>query len=1278
MKFLKLLGTAVLFMASLMPIAAQQPQTHTDPPFATNSNWVNGVAPGYAPTIGSGLTLDLGGGTSDCNNTIVEYAGGTLSLANNTTNYVYLNTGSSCAPTSNTSGFTSNYLPIAVVVTSGGAITSVDDVRTYFSYRPGSAGSGTQVSLNSGAAQSSLAVTGFMPQTCIDTTGNDLDQSCTTANTFVPQNGNCFVYYTAVTNNSPSFNISINGSSNIPVAMPSANGFTTTLNDFSFPTSTPVMMCYDGVNLNASPSGTTPGGFLTGYQVTKSGLLTIEVAAGNVNCAGSLVNSPQQQFTLTPSSNNYVFLDTSASCALTVNTTGFGINNIPISLITTTLAISSIQDQRTLFAYNPALSFPGAGVANSTGTGWGTSYQVGISANDLVQLNGSAQLPALNGSLLTNLAFMSLSTIGTTGPASLSSGVLNIPNYSGGGGGGNIPSNAIFAFVPTSSSDDDNHVLSSAVALTSWSTSGSTTTVINTGTNNFSAGQWVSMRFATSFPGSPHGFQFYKVLSAGLTSTHFELDTTGVSAGTCASTCGSAYSATPYLPFSTTGAPGMPTAAATSNTYAFCAGNDPSGNPCTLYGMETNYSTILHSISPAVTGQPGYLIVFSPNNDLGLGYTLANIKTYYQALFSAAHADGWTIVVSSPTGANFNQSSAPSAFANQIALDEWLRGQGKSTVQAASPGSAQYWDIWTDVGNTLWDGSNTDMIAANTGLGPTGAKLAGITIASDMENANGRPLQQRTLWWAGPVGGGSTGNNGYVFTVGPAGVPTAAWRWMDFGLANTYAELSTSGVLSAGQIWAGSIHAGSCPGGRPFCTSGGLNIDNTNNIWSVAGIVAASGPSNANCWNTNGGVITGCGGAAVWGSITGTLSSQTDLQTALNAKAPTASPTFTGTPDASGATQFKLPVAGGGASAANGEIIYDSTNKNWHLWVNGADEILAPLATGFTSGHCGQPTLTGGSWSIADAGGACGTSGGTGTVQDGAGTSTPLQFPESTSTPHVLQYRTPSQALGDMGAAPALACTTVSSLSPANNGCYNLSTSSSTAMPAASAFTIFKITTQSGETATLTGTTLTANAGCSSYLSGTTLALTGNQSIIVQSDGTNIWATCTFTSSGGAWTQIQSQTVSGTPGSMTFSSIPGGYNSLNLRCILTDSSGLNNANLTFNGDTTAGHYWWTSVYVDPATTPSKGGSASDSKIGGPEVNASPDASQAVFDIVGYALTSVNKTVYISNPSPFTGGSTMTGLDIYGAWKSTAAITSLTLTMSSSTLSGGVCTLYGIN
>ena len=426
-----------------------------------------------------------------------------------------------------------------------------------------------------------------------------------------------------------------------------------------------------------------------------------------------------------------------------------------------------------------------------------------------------------------------------------------------GGGGGNIPSNAIFAFVPNSASDDDPHVLSPAVALTSWSTTGSTTTVINTGTNGFSANQWVSMRFATSFPASPHGFTWYKVLSAGLSSTQFELDTTGVSPGTCSSTCGSAYNAMPYLPFATTGSPGMPTAAI-NNTYGSCGGTDPSSNACTLYGMETNYSTILHPISPAVTGVPGYLIVVGPNNDIGLNYTLANIKTYYQTLFSEAHTDGWVIAVLSPTGANFNQYGAPNAFANQVAIDTWLRGQGKTTVQATTPGSSQYWDIWSDVGSVDWDGGDTSIIATNTGYGPTGAKSAAVTLSSDIQTANGTVKPRRQLWWAGPVSGGSTGNNGYVFI--PGTEPVATWRWMSADLTTTYAQLNHN-TFSALNVFAGSINAGGCPGGRPFCTTGGFNIDCSNNLWAVNGILAGSGGSNLVCWNTNGGT-TACGGGA--------------------------------------------------------------------------------------------------------------------------------------------------------------------------------------------------------------------------------------------------------------------------------------------------------------------------------------------------------------------------------------------------------------------------------
>lgn len=55
--------------------------------------------------------------------------------------------------------------------------------------------------------------------------------------------------------------------------------------------------------------------------------------------------------------------------------------------------------------------------------------------------------------------------------------------------------------------------------------------------------------------------------------------------------------------------------------------------------------------------------------------------------------------------------------------------------------------------------------------------------------------------------------------------------------------------------------------------------------------------------DVTGATLTGFPGGGVWGSITGTLSNQTDLQAALNLLAPLASPTFTGT--------AKFPQAGG-------------------------------------------------------------------------------------------------------------------------------------------------------------------------------------------------------------------------------------------------------------------------------------------------------------------------------------------------------------------------------
>ena len=113
----------------------QQAQAQQGQPLsALNAKYVNGVAPGYWPMAGTGLTVNVGAGTALCGYppAPVNYAGGTLALTASMTNYVYLEPLSSCAPASNVSGFGVGQIPIAVVVTNASTIITLSDVRSWF------------------------------------------------------------------------------------------------------------------------------------------------------------------------------------------------------------------------------------------------------------------------------------------------------------------------------------------------------------------------------------------------------------------------------------------------------------------------------------------------------------------------------------------------------------------------------------------------------------------------------------------------------------------------------------------------------------------------------------------------------------------------------------------------------------------------------------------------------------------------------------------------------------------------------------------------------------------------------------------------------------------------------------------------------------------------------------------------------------------------------------------------------------------------------------------
>lgn len=113
---------------------AQQASTSSAPIFNANAKYVQGVGPGYWPTAGTGLTLNLAPGTSFCGNppAAITYAGGALTMSDNATNYVYLDPANACTPAASTIAFFHGQVPIAKVVAAGGSISSVTDARTWF------------------------------------------------------------------------------------------------------------------------------------------------------------------------------------------------------------------------------------------------------------------------------------------------------------------------------------------------------------------------------------------------------------------------------------------------------------------------------------------------------------------------------------------------------------------------------------------------------------------------------------------------------------------------------------------------------------------------------------------------------------------------------------------------------------------------------------------------------------------------------------------------------------------------------------------------------------------------------------------------------------------------------------------------------------------------------------------------------------------------------------------------------------------------------------------
>jgi hypothetical protein len=153
-------------------------------------------------------------------------------------------------------------------------------------------------------------------------------------------------------------------------------------------------------------------------------------------------------------------------------------------------------------------------------------------------------------------------------------------------------------------------------------------------------------------------------------------------------------------------------------------------------------------------------------------------------------------------------------------------------------------------------------------------------------------------------------------------------------------------------------------------------------------------------WTVNVGGVTPVTSTA-WGAITGTLSSQTDLQTALDLKSNLASPTFTGVPAAPTATAATNTTQLATTAFVQQEVPAASTTVAGKVELATFDEaILGASTTLVPTAFSGKAAIMSADWMPVPRAGFTATTSGTGAACTLGWTNTFYQLPTSGSTGH--------------------------------------------------------------------------------------------------------------------------------------------------------------------------------------------------------------------------------------------------------------------------------------
>ena len=133
---------------------------------------------------------------------------------------------------------------------------------------------------------------------------------------------------------------------------------------------------------------------------------------------------------------------------------------------------------------------------------------------------------------------------------------------------------------------------------------------------------------------------------------------------------------------------------------------------------------------------------------------------------------------------------------------------------------------------------------------------------------------------------------------------------------------------------------------------------------------------------------------------------------------------------------------------------------------------------------------------------------------------------------------------------------------------------------------------------------------------------------------------------------------------ITFSSIAGTYSHLQIRMLSNDGSGNNNAFMRFNSDT-GSNYSWHFLQGDGSAASAGASTSQTAMICGKTGVTATGNGVAVIDILDYANTNKYKTIRSLSGTDYNNTN---GRLFYssGSWRSTSAVTTITLTNDSGT------------